>query len=100
MTAFADQNPVPQPENAIEISGLTKLYRGRSGKKLALDHVDLAVPRGSLFALLGPNGAGKSTLINILAGLVRKTEGSVRIWDIDIDAHPRQAASAIGVVPS
>jgi len=99
MTASADRNTPALPENAIEISGLTKLYRGKSGEKLALDHVDLAVPRGSLFALLGPNGAGKSTLINILAGLVHKTEGTARVWDIDIDAHPRQAASAIGVVP-
>jgi ABC-2 type transport system ATP-binding protein len=49
--------------------------------------------------LLGPNGAGKSTFINILAGLVNKTSGSARIWDLDIDVNPRQARAAIGVVP-
>ncbi|MBU0725340.1 MAG: ABC transporter ATP-binding protein [Alphaproteobacteria bacterium] len=101
MTAPFQTGPLQDglPDNAIEISGLTKRYRGRSGETLALDGVDLAIPRGSLFALLGPNGAGKSTLINILAGLVRKTSGTARIWGIDIEQHPRQAASAIGIVP-
>ena len=55
--------------------------------------------RGSIFGLLGPNGAGKSTFINILAGLSRKTAGTVRIWGMDIDRNPRQARAAIGVVP-
>jgi ABC-2 type transport system ATP-binding protein len=85
---------------AVEVRGLTKIYRGsnRQPDKLALDAVDLAIPRGSIFGLLGPNGAGKSTLINILAGLVLKTSGSAEIWGIDIDANPRQARAAIGVV--
>ena len=89
------------PDLAVEVRGLTKVYEGPglSAPKTALDTVDLAVPRGSLFALLGPNGAGKSTLINILAGLVRRTAGTVRIWDFDLDADPRSAAGAIGVVP-
>ena len=89
------------PDLALSIQGLSKVYRG-TGKqpdKLALDGVDLAVPRGSIFALLGPNGAGKSTLINILAGLVTKTSGHVEIFGIDIDRRPRLARRAIGVVP-
>ena len=57
------------------------------------------VPRGQIFGLLGPNGAGKSTLINILAGLVVKTSGTVNIWGFDIDEHPRNATRSIGVVP-
>jgi ABC-2 type transport system ATP-binding protein len=65
----------------------------------ALKGVDLLVPRGSVFGLLGPNGAGKSTFINILAGLVRKTSGTVKIWGRDIDERPRDARAAIGVVP-
>ncbi|MEM7568390.1 MAG: ABC transporter ATP-binding protein [Pseudomonadota bacterium] len=81
---------------AIEIIGLTKVYGG--GKK-ALDDVSLTVPQGSMFALLGPNGAGKSTTINILAGLVRKTSGSAKIWGWDIDDNPRNARASIGIVP-
>jgi ABC-2 type transport system ATP-binding protein len=89
------------PANAVEVSGLGKVYKGsgRTGDKRALDGVGLAIPRGSLFGLLGPNGAGKSTLINILAGLVTKTEGTAKIWGYDIDRQTRQARAAIGVVP-
>lgn len=89
------------PENAIEVRGLTKEYRaqGSAGAKLALDSVDLDIPRGSLFALLGPNGAGKSTFINILAGMVVKTGGTASIWGMDIDREPRNSKAAIGIVP-
>ena len=89
------------PDNAVEVIGLGKTYRGsgKTGPKRALDDVSLSIPRGSLFGLLGPNGAGKSTLINILAGLVNKSEGTAKIWGYDIERRPRQARAAIGVVP-
>ncbi|WP_093296355.1 ABC transporter ATP-binding protein [Sphingomonas sp. NFR04] len=80
---------------AIAIDTLCKTYQG--GKR-ALDGVTFEVPRGQIFGLLGPNGAGKSTLINILAGLVNKTDGKVSIWGFDIDAHPRNAKASIGIV--
>ncbi|OYX48270.1 MAG: multidrug ABC transporter ATP-binding protein [Alphaproteobacteria bacterium 32-64-14] len=67
--------------------------------KQALKGIDLQIPRGSIFGLLGPNGAGKSTFINILAGLVNKTAGSVSIWGIDADRQPRESRAALGVVP-
>ena len=88
-------------ENALEIEGLTKTYAAtrRTEAKEALKGIDLAVPRGSIFGLLGPNGAGKSTLINILAGLVVKTSGRVRIWGFDQDQNPRQSRAAIGIMP-
>jgi ABC-2 type transport system ATP-binding protein len=82
-------------EAAIAIAGLSKTY---AGGKQALDDVSFDVPRGTIFGLFGPNGAGKSTLINILAGLVNKTAGSAQIWGFDIDAHPRNAKAAIGIV--
>ncbi|SMX43655.1 ABC transporter ATP-binding protein [Octadecabacter ascidiaceicola] len=88
-------------ENALEITGLRKTYAAskRSPAKEALKGVDLTVPRGSIFGLLGPNGAGKSTIINILAGLVTKSAGSVRIWGFDQDENPRQSRAAIGIMP-
>ncbi len=88
-------------QNAIEIRGLRKVYggQGKAPAKEALKDLDLDVPQGSIFGLLGPNGAGKSTLINILAGLVRKTAGTVRIWGFDQDVNPRQSRAAIGVMP-
>jgi len=93
--------PAALPPNAVEVLGLTKVYRsqGKLPPRRALDRIDLAIPRGSIFGLLGPNGAGKSTLINILAGLVIKSEGKAVVWGIDIDEWPRAARAAIGVVP-
>jgi ABC-2 type transport system ATP-binding protein len=87
--------------NAIEIAGLRKTYGGdgRTPPKEALKGLDLDIREGSIFGLLGPNGAGKSTVINILAGLVRKTAGRVRIWGFDQDVNPRQSRAAIGVMP-
>ncbi|NEX92880.1 ABC transporter ATP-binding protein [Caulobacter sp. 17J65-9] len=89
------------PEHALDISGLVKTYPAgkTTPEKKALKGVDLVVRRGSMFGLLGPNGAGKSTLINVLAGLTRKTSGSVKIWGRDIDERPRDARAALGVVP-
>lgn len=87
------------PDLAIQAEGLRKVYRTPHADKIALDNVSLDIPRGSFFGLLGPNGAGKSTFINILAGLVVKSAGTVRIWDRDIDRTPREAKAAIGIVP-
>lgn len=91
---------------AIRIDSLVKRYAPAKGAKgtspegkLALGGVSFDVPQGSIFGLLGPNGAGKSTLINILAGLVNKTSGSVDIWGFDIDEHRRNASRSIGIVP-
>jgi ABC-2 type transport system ATP-binding protein len=86
---------LPMTEAAIVIDSLCKTYQG--GKR-ALDNVSFEVPRGTIFGLLGPNGAGKSTLINILAGLVNKTDGKASIWGFDIDQHPRNAKVSIGIV--
>lgn len=88
-------------KNAIEIRNLTKIYAAtkKSPQKLAVDGIDLDIPKGSMFALLGPNGAGKSTTINIMAGLVLKTSGQVSLNGYDIDTHPRSAKRSIGIVP-
>lgn len=88
-------------QTAIEIHGVRKTYAQRRGSptRPALDGIDLKIPAGSVFGLLGPNGAGKSTLINILAGLVNKSAGSVQIWGFDQDSNPRQARASIGVMP-
>jgi len=89
------------PDFAIVAHGLEKTYRGdrKTPPKQALKGIDLSIPRGSFFGLLGPNGAGKSTFINILGGLVVKTGGRASIWGHDIDADPRNARGAIGIVP-
>ncbi|MFT6074942.1 MAG: ABC-2 type transport system ATP-binding protein [Yoonia sp.] len=96
-----DGGKTSMTDNAIEIQGLKKTYAAtkRSEAKEALKGINLNIPRGSIFGLLGPNGAGKSTLINILAGLVVKSAGSVKIWGFDQDKNPRQSRAAIGIMP-
>ena len=80
----------------IEVKGLLKEY---PGKLIALDNIDLNIPKGSIFGLLGPNGAGKSTFINILAGLTNKSSGVIKVCGIDLDENPKTVRGSIGVVP-
>ena len=81
----------------IEISGLTKSFKG---KGLALDGLDLLVPTG-MFGLLGANGAGKTTLMRILAGLLRQTAGEVRIGGHDVTTRAGRLAvqRVLGYLP-
>lgn len=65
----------PAAELAIETRALTK----RFGRQVAVDSIDLAVPRGSVFGFLGPNGSGKTTSIRLLLGLVQATSGDIRV---------------------
>ena len=88
-------------KNAVEIKSLKKTYKSKFSKeeKNALKEINLTIEKGSFFGLLGPNGAGKSTLINIIAGLVNKTSGSVNVCGYELDTHPLDIRSSIGVVP-
>ena len=65
----------------------------------ALQNFSIKIHKGSIYGLLGPNGAGKSTFINILAGLVIKNSGKIKILDIDQDLNPILTRKKIGVVP-
>ena len=64
---------------AISTSGLTKRFRGG---QLAVDHIDLAVPLGSVYGFLGPNGSGKTTTIRMLLGLAYPTSGSASLLGV------------------
>jgi ABC-type branched-subunit amino acid transport system ATPase component len=68
----------PETQNAIlAISGLTK----RFGGLVAVEDVDLVIPRGAIAGLIGPNGAGKTTVFNMIAGIYRPTEGQISFDD-------------------
>lgn len=71
----------------------------RFGNLNALNGIDLTIEQGEFFGLLGPNGAGKSTLINIMAGLLKPTAGSVKIMGHDVVNDYQAARMALGVVP-
>ncbi len=79
---------------AISAKGLTKHY----GKLVAVDHVDLAVPRGTIFGLLGPNGAGKTTIIKMLTGLSDITDGTATVAGFDVARDPMHVKQRVGWV--
>ncbi|XOZ34397.1 ABC transporter ATP-binding protein [Halomonadaceae bacterium KBTZ08] len=81
---------------ALDIRDLRKTFPG--GLE-ALKGIDLQVEAGDFFALLGPNGAGKSTTLGVLASLVRKTSGQVRVFDADLDTNPARLKTWLGFVP-
>lgn len=75
-------------EAAIDVRGLTK----RFGRQLAVDGLDLAVPRGSVYGFLGPNGSGKTTTIRMLLGLAAPTAGEVTLLG---ERMPRASARVL-----
>jgi ABC-2 type transport system ATP-binding protein len=79
---------------AVETSGLTK----RFGANVAVDGVELRVPRGSAFGYLGPNGAGKTTLIRTLLGLTRADGGTMSLLGIPVPADRREALARVGAI--
>ena len=87
--------PAPNSAPAVAIAGVQKTY----GATVALRGIDLTIRRGEFFGLLGPNGAGKSTLINIIAGLVRASAGTVAVLGHDVVRDYRKARRSLGVVP-
>jgi ABC-2 type transport system ATP-binding protein len=78
----------------IETTGLTK----RFGDRVAVDSVDLRVPRGSAFGYLGPNGAGKTTLIRMLLGLTPATAGTMRLLGRPVPKQRAAALARIGAI--
>ena len=80
-------------ELAIASSALTKRFRGG---QLAVDHIDLAVPRGSVYGFLGPNGSGKTTTIRMLLGLAYPTSGSAELLGVPMPAGAVSVLSRVG----
>ena len=85
--------------NYISIKNLSKTYSDSKKNFDALKNINLDIKQGDIFALLGPNGAGKTTLINIVCGIVKKSEGQVIINNLDIEKDYKKTRSLIGIVP-
>jgi ABC-2 type transport system ATP-binding protein len=79
----------------IRTENLTRQF----GKLVAVDRLNLAVPRGTIFGFLGPNGAGKSTTINMLVGLLPPSAGTAEVAGSSILDAPLEVKQHIGVVP-
>ena len=82
-------------KNAVNIQGLTKRY----GRLVALDHISLSVPEGTLFGLIGPDGSGKTTLYQILTTLLSPDEGSATVAGLDVVKDYRKLRTEIGYMP-
>ena len=79
----------------IEVQNLTKVY----GKNKAVDDISFKIRNGHIYGLLGPNGAGKSTTMNIIAGCLAPTDGTVLINGYDVCEQPIEAKRQIGYLP-
>jgi ABC-type multidrug transport system ATPase subunit len=90
-TAAADPSTPP----VIATQGLTKQFR--SGQ-VAVDHIDLDVPRGAVYGFLGPNGSGKTTTIRMLLGLIRPTDGTVSVLGEPIPERAPRALPKVGAL--
>ena len=82
-------------KKAIAFNNVKKNY----GQLKAVNGITLSIEEGEFFGLLGPNGAGKSTLINMLAGLVRPTSGSISAMGFDVAKDYQNARHSLGIVP-
>ena len=82
----------------IETQGLRKEFRGRGGRRVAIESLDLAVPAGGVHGFLGPNGSGKTTTIRMLLGLASATAGSMRIFDTPVPQRLPEVIGAVGAV--
>lgn len=79
----------------IELKNLTKRY----GSVLAVNNINLSIPKGEIFGFIGPNGAGKTTTIRMMGGVLAPTEGSVIIEGINMADDPESVKRRIGFIP-
>lgn len=80
-------------ENAVEIKGLRKNYKGFS-----LEDVSFTVPQGFIMGLIGPNGAGKTTVIKLIMNLIHRRAGEIKVFGLDNLRHESEVKSRIGFV--
>jgi ABC-2 type transport system ATP-binding protein len=95
MSAIEAQEPAVEP--AIRTEHLTKIYDQRL---IAVNDMNLQVPRGSVFGLLGPNGAGKTTTLRLLLGLQRPTAGRAEVFGKQCGPNAVAVRSQIGYLPT
>ena len=82
-------------KKAIVFKNVSKNYK----QLKAVDGISLSIEKGEFFGLLGPNGAGKSTLINMMAGLVKPSNGSIDVMGFNVNKEYQEARHSVGIVP-
>jgi ABC-2 type transport system ATP-binding protein len=82
-------------KKAIVFKNVRKNYK----QLKAVDGISLSIEKGEFFGLLGPNGAGKSTLINMMAGLIKPSDGNISVMGFDVNKEYQEARHSVGIVP-
>jgi ABC-type multidrug transport system ATPase subunit len=82
----------PADSPPIVSSGLTKRFR----RQIAVDRIDLEVPRGAVYGFLGPNGSGKTTTIRMLLGLISPTAGEISLFGLQMPSATRTVLWRVG----
>ena len=82
-------------DSMVRCEGLTKAY----GQIVALENLNLSIPRGCVFGYIGHNGAGKTTTIRILAGLLKATSGKAEVAGVQVGACPNRLKALVGYMP-
>ncbi len=90
-----EQSSAPETELALELVDLRREF----ADKVAVDDVNLRVPRGSFYGLVGPNGAGKTTALSMAVGLLRPSAGHAYVEGVDVWDDPVSAKRHLGVLP-
>jgi ABC-2 type transport system ATP-binding protein len=91
MQTMDDEGAAP----ALRLTGLRKVF----ADNVAVNDIDLVVPRGSFFGLVGPNGAGKTTALSMAVGLLRPDAGRSEVFGVDVWSDPVRAKALMGVLP-
>jgi ABC-2 type transport system ATP-binding protein len=83
----------------LEIEGLRKTFQSRRrGRRVALDGLDMVVERGQVHGFLGPNGSGKTTTLRMLLGLVRPSDGRMRLFGLPVPHRLTEVTSRVGAI--
>jgi ABC-type multidrug transport system ATPase subunit len=98
MTTSAAPRHAIEPEYAVVTTALRKTYRTRRGRQVAVENLELRVPRGGVHGFLGPNGSGKTTTIRMLLGLIRADSGSMSVFGQPVPHQLPQVIGSIGAI--
>ncbi len=83
-------------DSIVVAENLTRRFKVATGELTAVDHLNLAIAPGEIFALVGPDGAGKTTTLRLLCGLMDPTEGKAIVTGLDVKDHPDEVKDHIG----
>ena len=98
MSTSAPPRHARDGELALSTTSLRKTYRTRKGRRVAVEGLDLHVPRGGVHGFLGPNGSGKTTTIRMLLGLIKPDSGTMTVFDQPVPERLPQVVDRIGAI--